>query len=341
MLITMIDDSVPFDGASPAERPLGGAERAFASLAAALARRGHDVTAITRTEDTSQIEDVTWVPWDLPRPPMADLLIAFRRPGLLDEMPDVYNKVLWLAQSAGFLTKPRTKAILDRHKPKLVFLGRAHLATFESRMELQKSIVAPGLSAPFLADAKGIATGPTAVVTSHPLRGLDRILEVWCEKIQTRRSEARLKVYSASLFKALEGGVVPSNLAGILAQVKRARIQNVEVVLPGTEAEMAEAYRSARAHLYPRADDEIFPWTLAESQACGCPAVTFAGAATAERVRNGETAYMVPDDEAFANLTLDLLSGGSTYDSLHAQALEKQRKPDWDEVAAEFEIAWR
>ncbi|WP_460020714.1 glycosyltransferase [Magnetospira thiophila] len=337
----MIDDSVPFDGATASERPLGGPERAFAGLAAALARRGHHVTAVTRTEETVQIENVTWIPWELPRPPQADLLIAFRRPALLDEMPEVYNKVLWLAHPAGFLNKPRSRETLIRHKPKLVFLGKTHLATFDSRLELRKTVVTPGLGAPFLADVDGLAIGPTAIVTTHPLRGLDRILEVWCGKIQARRSEARLKLYSASLYKALQGAPVDKALDSILAQVKKARVQGVDVEMPGTEAVMAEAYRSARVHLYPRADDEIFPWTLAESQACGCPAVTFAGPATAERVRNGETAYMVPDDEAFANLTLDLLSGGSLYDSLHAQAIERQRQPDWDAAAAAFEEVWR
>ena len=40
--------SIPFDGYASTSRPLGGAEKAFASLAGALARRGHDVHVYNR-----------------------------------------------------------------------------------------------------------------------------------------------------------------------------------------------------------------------------------------------------------------------------------------------------
>ena len=37
MRVLMLDDSFEFDGSSTADRPMGGAEKAFANLAAALA----------------------------------------------------------------------------------------------------------------------------------------------------------------------------------------------------------------------------------------------------------------------------------------------------------------
>ena len=41
--VVMADDGIAFDGAVAEDGPLGGAETAFAALAEALARRGHDV----------------------------------------------------------------------------------------------------------------------------------------------------------------------------------------------------------------------------------------------------------------------------------------------------------
>ena len=49
MHYVLIDDSVPFDGYTSARRPLGGAEKAFASLAEGLARRDHTVTVLNKT----------------------------------------------------------------------------------------------------------------------------------------------------------------------------------------------------------------------------------------------------------------------------------------------------
>ena len=48
MNIVMFDDSVPFDGFTANTKPLGGAEKAFAALAGALAKAGHTVTAVNR-----------------------------------------------------------------------------------------------------------------------------------------------------------------------------------------------------------------------------------------------------------------------------------------------------
>ena len=59
MLVTLIDDSIPFNGLTPASQPLGGAEKAFASLPAALARAGHTVRVINRTPHTMGIDDVS------------------------------------------------------------------------------------------------------------------------------------------------------------------------------------------------------------------------------------------------------------------------------------------
>ena len=82
MNITMIDDSYAFDGATSRMRALGGAEKAFAQLSCALASRGHNVTAINRCEYQSSVEGVLWVPFDTPRPPDNDVIIAFRKPEL-------------------------------------------------------------------------------------------------------------------------------------------------------------------------------------------------------------------------------------------------------------------
>ena len=50
MLITFLDDSIPFDGHSPVGQPLGGAEKAVVGLAVALAGRGHTVRVFNRCD---------------------------------------------------------------------------------------------------------------------------------------------------------------------------------------------------------------------------------------------------------------------------------------------------
>jgi hypothetical protein len=85
MHYVLVDDSVPFDGYTAARRPLGGAEKAFGNLAAALVTRDHTVTVLNKTPYPVTADGVRYKPLeDLPERPMeADVVIAFRQPHLL------------------------------------------------------------------------------------------------------------------------------------------------------------------------------------------------------------------------------------------------------------------
>jgi glycosyltransferase involved in cell wall biosynthesis len=100
---------------------------------------------------------------------------------------------------------------------------------------------------------------------------------------------------------------------------------------------MAELYRSARVHLYPGHPDDMVCWTLMESQACGLPAVARPLGAVRERLLDGQTGQVVPDDEAFANVAIRLLSDDDMFWSMNRDVRLLQRDRSWDVVAAEFD----
>lgn len=95
MHITLVDDSISFDGYSASSRPLGGAEKAFASLPGALARRGHTVAVFNRCRWSMFIEGAQWETFDGRKPLHTDLLIAFRKPELLEFMRTPRRRALW------------------------------------------------------------------------------------------------------------------------------------------------------------------------------------------------------------------------------------------------------
>ena len=104
---------------------------------------------------------------------------------------------------------------------------------------------------------------------------------------------------------------------------------------------MCDAYREARAHLHPGHGDEVYCSTLAESQAVGLPAVTRNAAAAAERLRDGETGFIVPDDEAYANCAMLLLTADNVFESRSEDARAHQRGRSWDDAAADFEVLFK
>lgn len=340
MHIALVDDSIAFDGYSPSSQPLGGREKSFASLPGALARRGHTVTVINRSDFNLTCHGAAWLPWEAPRPTQCDVLIAYRQPHLLDVVP-ADHRILWLASPAGYLKKPANRGLLETFMPDLVFMGDIHRATW-TESDFATAVIEPGVGEEFRADDVATpATPPYAVVTTHPLRGLADILDLWMDRIHPEAPDARLRIYSTALDRGRLGGDVSARLRPVFERAIRGLDLGVEIERPKADPEMAEIYRAARVHLYPGMDGEMYCATLAESQACGLPAVARPGGAVAERIDGGRTGYVVPDDQALVNVTLLLLRDDSTHAAVSAAARERRRDRTWDAAAAEFEALWQ
>lgn len=340
MRITLIDDSIPFDGYTPGGQPLGGAEKAFASLPGALARRGHKVQVFNHCRFRMNIEGAQWEPWDTPRPLQSDVLIAFRKPALLESVRQAGRRVLWLTAPADYLDRPAHKRLLKDHRPALVFLGHTHRATWTGA-GLPAAVIPPGLRFDYLSEAPSApAAPPRAIVTTHPLHGLDWLLRVWCERIHAACPEAQLHVYSNVLDKGSLGGEVPDAVKPVLAQALAAAGQGVVIKRPEGDIGMADNYRQARVHLYPGHTGDMGCFTLMETQACGVPAVARPLGAAPQRILDGQTGFLVPDDEAFANVALRYLTDEDLFWSANRDARLQHGKRSWDVAAAEFEALW-
>jgi glycosyltransferase involved in cell wall biosynthesis len=345
MRIVLLDDGVAFDGESPDARPLGGAEKAFARLAGALAARGHEVTAINRCETQTIVGTVPWLPWDAPRPPQTDVVIAFRKATLLGEIPEARHRCLWLWDPADTLGGEAERNALAQWRPTVVFTGETHRRGLKSEA-LKTAIIAPGVSEPYRLAPESPSPPLVAVITTHPLHGLQPIVRLWRDQIHPARPSAELQIYSVALRKALDTDQMSEQLRPVFDDVRAGRVDGITVHRPLPDSGMAEVYARARAHLYPVIQREMYASTLAESQAAGLPAIVRAtGGATRqllERVKNGATGYFAPDDDAFVNLALALLDGDDrVYANLAREARVQQRGRGWREAAAEFETLWQ
>lgn len=339
MRILLVDDSLPFDGYTPSSQPLGGVEKAFARLPAALRRRGHEVDVANRCRFPIMADGVQWRPWEAPQPEACDVLIAYRKPALLDFPVEAKRRILWLASPADYLGRGENPAILARHDTApIVVAGPRHAATVPAAFAARVVEIAPGVGAPFReAEPMAPASPPRAVVTTHPLMDLGWLIDLWVRAIRPGAEGAELHVYSAMLDKGQLGGEVPEAIRPVLDRALEAREHGVVILRPRGDPDMAEAYRAARVHLYPGAAAEVYCATLAESQAVGLPAVARPFPATRERVVDGETGFIAPDDEAFASCAILLLVNDGIFASRSEAARNLQRGRGWDEAAAAFE----
>ncbi|MCW9034912.1 MAG: glycosyltransferase [Rhodospirillales bacterium] len=354
MQITIFDDSIPYDGDSPMNQPLGGMEKAVVGVSRALAKRNHGVTVINRCNEAKLIEGVRWVPWDLPRPPEADVVIALRKPALFGELENADKRVLWLAANAKYLGKSINQKRLETFEPTLLFMSKAHKESWNPWKDFKTAIIEPGVGETFVTPQPGDEinpeedsdlldleeTFPNAVITTHPLHGLENILDTWVKSIYVRVPNATLNIFSAALYRGINGGEIPDKMKPLLKKIQEAELKNVVVKKPMADPQMADFYRDSDVHLYPRIESEVYCSTLAESQACGLPAVAFDKGAASECIRNGQTGFVVPDVQAFANVAVHMMTNKSAQVNLSRDARLMQRARNWDVVAAEFELLW-
>ena len=106
---------------------------------------------------------------------------------------------------------------------------------------------------------------------------------------------------------------------------------------PVPKAQLARELGTARVLLYRGDPGETFCLSVGEAQAAGVPAVVQAIGCVAERVIDGETGFVAPDDDAFARDALRLLDDDDLWRGQSQAAVRRQRGWGWDEAAAAFE----
>lgn len=339
MRFVLADDSFAFDGYSPSSQPLAGPEKAFACLPAALAQRGHEVSVFNRTTYGLQIDGAKWDTLDAERPADTDVLVALRLPRLLDVVPVAGKRILWCTGEIDHLASAENTALLERHRPLLLFFSEAHRSRWPNVLGLETRVFQPGLASNYLVDdAMRAYDPPRAVTTAHPQSGLGWLLTLWIDRVRPEVPTAELHVYSALLNRGILGGEVPANVKPLVDLVQAARDRGIVVMRPQGDSGMADGYRSARAFLHPGTASEIYGFTLAESQAVGLPAVIRPAAPVLfERIADGQTGHVATSDAQFARAAIALLSDRDVFDRMSAACRAARSGRTWQVAAAEFE----
>ncbi len=375
MRYVFVDDSaLSYDGYTPMRRPVGGAEKAVIGLASALQERGHEVKVINRVTYAHMAEGAYYTPFgDSMAPKSADVLIALRKPQLMGTLRSATHRLLWVVGAPEYLSASANEPLYDSFAASLLFIGRNQQRAYKGKV--RHAVITPGLRSVYYeppapptmmpshtpddygydpaaeqareAEQKAAEEAarnapppippPHAIVTTHPLQGLGWLVDLWTRLIHPQMPSARLAVYSAVLGKGLKGEEIPTTIIPVLEQVKAAAAANVVVVDPKNDDGMAEAYRESRVHLYPGDAQDYACWTLAESQAAGLPAVARNLGGTDERIDNGSSGYVVPDEAAFANVALQILGNDDVYKNLSAAAADPVRRRVWAMAAEELD----
>src|SRR6266851_1481794 len=305
--VVMADDGIAFDGVMAEEGPLGGAETAFAALAEALARRGHEVGVWNHCHAALSHKGVSWAPFAGGVPTACDLYIGNRGHRVIGLVRQAGRRLFWLHNPAGYLKKPRNLWRLAWYRPTLVATGPYHATSVPPWLPCGGRVIIPyGILDRFRETAAREPPAPRAVFTSNPLRGLDWLLDLWEVHIAPAVPEAELHVYAGPTVYGA-GGEAARRMEAVLARADALYAQGVRRHPPVRHDELATVLAQSRVMLYRGDPGEAFCTALAEAQSIGLPVVVQPLGMVAERVIDGVTGCVAADDAAFATAAVRLL----------------------------------
>jgi len=337
MLITLLDDSHSFDGSTKDKHPLGGSEKSFILLAEALSNIGHIVRVFNNCENALVVNGVSWNPINKMKAIHSDVWIVHNDPLLFNSINNGTKNILWLTKSGLKLVQPKYFNVTMEYRPTLVYQGENHLDFIPDAVKsLDAAMIPSGVSECYLNQSDLVPTiAPIALVTSHPLMGMEWLLDIWNKKIHTKLPWAELHIFSNILSKFITGKKIPELYDKIVKKIEDRDKFNIKIKKPLLDKEMVEEMKNMRVHLYPSHNTEVGAFTLSESQALGLPAVTRNIGVAPRRIIDGKTGFISDDHQSFADFSIRFLDDMSAFQRASAEA-KKNNNRSWNKVAQEF-----
>jgi glycosyltransferase involved in cell wall biosynthesis len=306
---------------------MGGTQSSVVHLAEALAERGHEVRVFNGVASRQRTFGVEYLPIEDARAQTrGDVGISVAAPKAF-WMASFRVPILWLHNPLKGFRQVRRGTVLPmlKARPHFVLLGDYHSRNVPRWLPSSgRSIIHHGIADEFhrenLADA---APPPRAIFTSQPYRRLDWLLGLWPE-VRAKVPGARFDLFAPKAHQA-NANAGKAALEGVLFRGSVAR------------GALVQELASARVQLIPGHRDETYCLAAGEAIASGVPVVTLGEGSLSERVRDGETGFIVKDRDEFIARSAALLADDALWTRMHRACLADSALATWDARTGEWE----
>ena len=304
---------------------VGGIEHCNIELAQGLSRLGHEVTLVSKIKNKQKVKNITNLPFNyltsIENNNLYDIVVSSNYSQAF-KLKQKSIKVLWMHNELQIEKSLRKREFLPiiLNKPHVVFVSNylkqltTSLYPFKS-----KTIIPNGCSELFLNNKRNKNIKPIFIWTVKRDRGLDEIIDIWCQIIFKKLPLAELHVHGLNVPKK----------KNINIDYDKFNIKFFGVVSRGF---LANKYKYSSAMLHP-GYDETFCISALEALASGLPVITFNRTALAERVVNNVNGYIVETFEEMATKAINLVANKSQLTKLSNNASRSSKKFCWNNVA--------
>jgi len=346
--VVIYTEGLPFDGATPFERSLGGSESAVVFMARELARRGHQASVFCQCERRGEYDGVSYRDLtefaEFVEGGSCDVFICCRHlRGLTAPIRSKVN-LLWNHDLMLKQVAPHVMSLMFK-VDRLFVLSEFQKSQFMRHLSVPEDryvVTRNGVDLNVVDEAiAGVEREPYRLLyTSRPERGLDVLLDLWPE-LKRRRPEAELAIAH------YENPAADAQMAGYLEALRRAaeQLPDVELLGPLSKRDLYREIARSALVVYPSTFPEVSCISALEAAACGTPMVASRYCALKESVADGETGVLVPGDprseayaEAFVGAVAGLLADEARRAEMGSAARRRiEQRYQWATIAAEWE----
>ena len=338
MRIIIIDNSIDFNGKSLNLKAIDSFQKNLIYFSEALFERKHEVFVYNNTTSEEKVSGVNWKNYSKIENtnPKCDILIVMQDPDLLNIKISAKLKYFWLIRP--LIEKEYKNTLIKLLKGKFEILFENHSIidmlphTFQKlpKHYFQTGVLKDYFSVKYLNYSKA-----NALVTAHPLRGVEWLIDLWCNFIYDKIPWAELHIYSNLLSQErLSKNIKIRNL-----QLKILSKKNTGIVLkkPVSQIKFLGILSNYRVHLNPSVNNEAQLNTILESQASGIPVVSRINNSIYNCLYDNETGYITNNENKFAKKTIEILTNKNLFVNLSNNCRLNTNIKLWSDVALDFE----
>ena len=333
-----LENSIDFTSSSLNLKAIDSFQRALIHFSKELVRKNHKVTIYNNTNVNKKDGGIYWRNISEASNSLveSDICIICNDVDYLNLNINAKLKFFWINSNIDLSDYKKT--IINLLKNKFIILYNSDVLisklphNFKYIPKIQFNI---GINDDFFQNENFNINNCNALVTIHPLRGLDWLLDVWVNIISLKLPWAEMHVYSHTLYKKnFVNNVKINNLKLKLFKYKNS---GIFIKKPEVESDFINTLSNYRVHLNPNNDIMAIPSSIMESQARGIPIVSRENNDIYNYIYHNETGYITNDENIFSKKTIDLLTDNSLFLRMKSNSKLNNKIKNWKVVVESFE----
>ena len=336
MRIIFIDNSINFTASSLNLKALDSLQKILIHFSTELARNNHEVIFYNKTDKDIDEEGVNWKQIKNLAHDYSDILITVQDTDLLKH--NIKTKIKFLLLHYKIDNQLNKDVLIKILKQKVCLLYTNNYVVNSLPHNYQyvpKVYLKVGVDKNFIETRNVSFNNSNVFVTTHPLKGLDWLIELWLEYVHPKVPWAELHIYS----KLLANKLITNNLKirniKLILELKKGTGILVKAPLP--QEKFIEQLTQYKLHLCPSLDNDLQYISILESQAFGIPVIARETAIIYDCIYHNETGYIVRDKQTFANKIIQVLSDNKLFLTLQSNSKLNNYIIPWEDVVIDFE----